>query len=291
MKETLQQKVVEILNGSAQERETTVRVVDEKLNQMRAEVLQTSQNLVLEHISKMPNIQPNIIPGILRDYQLTSKSFVDQQVTNLSRLIQALNLRMNANESRFVQSSEMEKAIKMIFQKCEAIGSSTPVAPFVLGGDPLFLALQGQVGFLSGELAKRDQKIHELEGLVKGLSKAMAARPPPAPLPPTTPIPEPLRAASLNGVMGGGEVGFDLAPLSDEPPIHVGVSAESFFDLVPDPPIPTRVIAAVTNGGGGIASEPLNPLMQQILRTPPSPSLMAKRKILGIGSGNFSKCA
>ena len=65
--------------------------------------------------------------------------------------------------------------------------------------------------------------------------------------------------------MGEG-ANFDLAPLSDEPPIHVGASAESFFDFVSEPAIPTRVIAPVAIGGVAGISEPLNPFMQQILR-------------------------
>ena len=62
-----------------------------------------------------------------------------------------------------------------------------------------------------------------------------------------------------------------------------------FFDFVTDPPIPTQVFAAVTNGGEGIASEPLNPLMQQILRNTTISKFNGKEEIFGNWKWDFQQ--
>ena len=184
----------------ALDRDKTLQAFGVKMDQMRSELLQTSQNLILENFSKLPNAQPTMNRTLLQDFEQHTKTFVDQQISNLSQMVQTLDAKNNGIDLEFLRTSEMEKAIQMIFRKCDSVCKANPINP-PLSSDPIFIAMQSEVARVGLELVERDRKIVELESAVRLLVNKMGV----FDLPPQTAHAQPPPAASLQtGANGGG---------------------------------------------------------------------------------------
>ena len=151
MQNVIHSKLVEVLIIMALYRDKNLQALGVKMDQMRSELLQTSQNLILENFSKLPNAQPTMTRTLLQDFEQHTKTFVDQQISNLSQMVQTLDAKMNGIDSQFVRTSEIEKAIQMIFRKCDSVSKANPINP-PLSSDPIFIAMQSEVARVGLEL-------------------------------------------------------------------------------------------------------------------------------------------